>query len=51
MPVIIGLLVLWVVCVVVGLAVKALFWLVILGVVAFAATAMVGALRHRHREG
>lgn len=49
MSLIIGLLLLWVVLVVVGLAVKALFWLAIVGVVLFLVTGVIGAFRGRGR--
>jgi hypothetical protein len=44
---IIGLLVLWLVLVVVGFAVKALLWLAIVGIVLFIATGIFGAIRRR----
>ena len=44
---ILGLLVLWLVLVVVGFAVKTLFWLAIVGLVLFLATGVLGALRGR----
>lgn len=47
MGLILGLLVLWLVLVVVGFAVKTLFWLAIVGIVLFLATGVVGALRGR----
>lgn len=47
MGLIIGLLVLWLVLVVVGFAVKTLFWLAIVGLVLFLATGVLGALRGR----
>jgi hypothetical protein len=43
---ILGLLVLWVVLIVVGFAVKALLWLAIVGVVLFVVTSAVGAVVH-----
>ena len=44
---IIGLLVIWLVLVVVGFAVKALLWLAIVGIVLFIATGVFGAIRGR----
>ncbi|MEV4604705.1 hypothetical protein AB0K15_46045 [Amycolatopsis sp. NPDC049253] len=41
------LLVVWLVCVVVGIAVKGLVWLLILGVVLFAATAAIGFVKRK----
>lgn len=46
---IIGLLVIWLVLVVVGFAVKALLWLAIVGIVLFVATGIFGAVRGRIR--
>ncbi|MGH3721687.1 MAG: hypothetical protein ACRDRI_23140 [Pseudonocardiaceae bacterium] len=51
MGLIIGLLVLWLVLVVVGFAVKTLLWLAIVGLVLFIATGVVGALRGRSSPG
>lgn len=53
MGLLITLLVLWAVLVVLGIAVKTLFWLIIVGAVLFVATAAVGfvkreALGRRH---
>jgi hypothetical protein len=53
MGLLIGLLVLWLVFVVVGITVKALFWLIIVGAILFVATAAIGfvkreALGRRH---
>jgi hypothetical protein len=45
MGLIIGLLVLWLVLAVVGFVVKSLFWLAIVGIVLFLATAALGAFR------
>ena len=47
------LLVIWVACIVVGIAVKSLFWLLIIGVILFVATGVIGfikreALGRRH---
>lgn len=47
MGLIVALLVVWLVLVVVGFAVKALFWLAIVGIVLFVATGVVGAIRRR----
>ena len=47
MGLIIGLLVIWLVLVVVGFAVKALLWLAIVGIVLFVATGIFGAIRRR----
>ncbi|MCW2717419.1 hypothetical protein [Pseudonocardia sp.] len=47
MGLIIGLLILWVVVAVVGFAIKALFWLAIVGIVLFIATGVFGAMRRR----
>jgi hypothetical protein len=49
MGLILGLLVLWLVLVVVGFAVKALLWLAIVGLVLFVVTGVVGAFRSRSR--
>jgi hypothetical protein len=48
MGLIIGLLVLWVILVILGFAVKTLFWLAIVGIVLFIITGIFGAIRHRH---
>jgi putative Ca2+/H+ antiporter (TMEM165/GDT1 family) len=48
--IIIALLVIWLVIVVVGFAVKALFWLAIIGIVLFLATAAAGAIRGRRNR-
>jgi hypothetical protein len=45
MGVILGLLLLWLVLVVVGFAIKTLFWLAIIGIVLFLATGVFGAIR------
>ncbi|MDQ2788548.1 MAG: hypothetical protein M3Y73_02115 [Actinomycetota bacterium] len=50
MGLILGLLVLWVVLVVVGFAIKALLWLAIVGLILFVATAVFGAIRGRSRR-
>jgi hypothetical protein len=41
------LLVIWLVCVVLGFVIKGLFWLVIVGVVLFVATAAVGWVKRK----
>jgi hypothetical protein len=51
MGLILGLLVLWLVLVVVGFAIKALFWLAIVGLVLFVVTGVFGAMRGRSRRG
>jgi hypothetical protein len=40
------LLAVWLVCVIVGFAVKALLWLAILGLVAFVVTSVLGMVHH-----
>lgn len=50
MGLILGLLVLWVVLVVVGFAVKALLWLAVVGIVLFVVTGVFGAIRGRSRR-
>ena len=47
MGLILGLLILWLVLVVVGFAVKALFWLAIVGIALFLVTGIFGAIRSR----
>lgn len=47
MSLILGLLVLWVVLVVIGFAIKALLWLAIVGIVLFVITGLFGAIRRR----
>lgn len=47
MVLILGLLVLWLVLVVLGFAVKSLLWLAIIGIVLFIATGIFGAVRRR----
>ena len=47
MGIIIGLLVIWLVVSVLGFAVKGLFWLAIIGIVLFLATAAIGWDRNR----
>jgi len=44
---IVALLVVWLVLIVLGVAIKGLFWLVILGAVLFVITAIVGFVRRR----
>jgi uncharacterized membrane protein (Fun14 family) len=44
---IIALLVVWVVLAVIGLVVKSLFWLAIVGIILFIATGIFGAMRRR----
>jgi hypothetical protein len=44
---VIALLIVWLVLIVLGVAIKGLFWLVILGVVLFVITALVGFIRRR----
>ncbi|MFE3170043.1 hypothetical protein ACFXPA_25470 [Amycolatopsis sp. NPDC059090] len=39
------LLVIWVACIVIGIAVKGLFWLLIVGAVLFVATAVIGFVK------
>lgn len=51
MGLILGLLVLWLVLVIVGFAVKTLLWLAIVGLVLFAVTSVIGAIRGRNRRG
>ncbi|WP_103342284.1 hypothetical protein [Amycolatopsis sp. CA-126428] len=53
MGILVGLLVIWAVLVVLGIVVKSLFWLVIVGAVLFVATGVIGfvkreALGRRH---
>jgi hypothetical protein len=51
MGLILGLLVLWLVLVVVGFAIKALLWLAIVGLVLFVVTGVFGAMRGRSGRG
>lgn len=44
---IVALLVVWLVLVIVGLVVKGLFWLFVVGAILFVATAIVGWVRRR----
>jgi len=50
MGLIVGLLVLWLVLVVIGFAVKALLWLAIVGLALFVLTGVFGAIRGRSRR-
>jgi hypothetical protein len=45
--VILGLLLLWLVLVIVGFAIKTLFWLAVVGIVLFVLTGVFGAIRGR----
>lgn len=45
------LLVIWIVCIVIGVAVKGLFWLVVVGVVLFLATAAYGWIKRESFSG
>lgn len=47
MGLIVTLLLLWLVLIVLGFVIKSLFWLAILGMVFFVATAIFGAMRRR----
>lgn len=47
--IIIALLVLWLVVSVLGFVIKGLFWLAVIGIVLFLATAAWGALKNRSR--
>lgn len=51
MGLILGLLVLWLVLVVIGFAIKAFLWLAIVGLVLFVATGVFGAIQGRRRRG
>lgn len=51
MGLIVALLVIWLVLAVLGFAVKGLFWLAIIGLVLFVATAAVGWFRNRGSIG
>ena len=51
MGVIVGLLLLWLAFVVIGFAIKTLFWLAILGIVFFVATGVFAIIRSRGRGG
>ena len=44
---IVALLLVWLVLVVVGLAVKGLFWLFVIGAILFVVTAVIGFIRRR----
>jgi hypothetical protein len=50
MGLIIGLLLLWLVLVIIGFVVKALFWLAMIGIALFVVTGIFGALRGRGRR-
>lgn len=45
MGLLIGLLVIWAVLVVLGIAIKGLFWLIIVGAVLFVATGVIGFVK------
>lgn len=45
MGIIVGILVIWLVLAVIGFVVKSLFWLAIVGIVLFIATAAYGAIK------
>lgn len=45
MAILIGLLVLWAVLAILGIAIKSLFWLIIVGAVLFVATAVIGFVK------
>ena len=45
MGILIGILVIWLVISVIGFVIKSLFWLGIIGVILFVATAAIGAFR------
>jgi hypothetical protein len=47
MGIIVGLLVIWLILAVLGLALKGLFWLFVIGLVLFIATGIVGFIRRR----
>ncbi|GAB3148048.1 hypothetical protein [Amycolatopsis sp. NPDC004378] len=47
MGLIIGLLVVWAVLVVLGIAIKGLFWLIIVGAVLFVATGAIGFVKRK----
>ncbi|NMH99776.1 hypothetical protein [Pseudonocardia acidicola] len=49
MGLLLALLVIWVLMIVLGFAIKTLFWLAVIGVVLFIATGVVGAIRRRGR--
>ncbi|MBU8809978.1 hypothetical protein [Mycolicibacterium goodii] len=42
MGLIVALLVIWLICIVLGMVIKGLFWLVVLGAALFVATAIIG---------
>jgi hypothetical protein len=47
MGIIVGLLVIWAVLVVLGIVVKGLFWLIIVGAILFVATGVIGFVRRK----
>jgi hypothetical protein len=47
MGILVALLVIWAVVVVLGIVVKGLFWLIIVGAVLFVATAVIGFVRRK----
>jgi uncharacterized membrane protein (Fun14 family) len=47
MGLIIGLLILWLVLAIIGFFIKTLFWLAIVGIIFFVATAIFGVIRSR----
>lgn len=47
MGLIIGLLVIWLILSVLGFAIKGLFWLAVIGIILFVATAGIGWFRNR----
>ncbi|MGH3796599.1 MAG: hypothetical protein ACRDSP_17125 [Pseudonocardiaceae bacterium] len=51
MGLIIALLVLWLLFVVAGFVIKAVFWLAIIGIVLFIVTGVYGAIRGRRARG
>ncbi|MEA5363219.1 hypothetical protein VA596_27060 [Amycolatopsis sp., V23-08] len=47
MGLLVGLLVVWVVLIVLGLAIKSLFWLLFVGIVLFVATGVIGFVKRK----
>jgi hypothetical protein len=47
MGLLVGLLVIWAILVVLGIVVKGLFWLIIVGAVLFVATGVIGFVRRK----
>ncbi|MEV6823821.1 hypothetical protein [Amycolatopsis sp. NPDC051102] len=47
MGLLVGLLVIWAILVVLGIVIKGLFWLVIVGAVLFVATGVIGFVRRK----